>query len=100
MVELGYDNGSQKLVLFTVSKKDNQYILTPNEFGNEIYKFSSQFQPDRSDLSVDKERSVFYWNNTSATVNKNPVRLFILPLNRIKRPTTVQSVNEIGRAHV
>ena len=92
-VRLGYDNGSSKLTLFTLSNNGMEYSMTPYEFGDEIYEFSSQFQPDRSGLNVDKEKSVFYWNNVSATVNRNPVRLFILPLNVIGRPTKVQSVN-------
>lgn len=92
-VEMGYVNGTHDLLLFSIYDNKDTYNIKSRVFGDEVNNFSSQFQPDQSSLPVDKEKSVFYWNNTSATVNRNPIRLFILPLNSVGRPTKVQSVS-------
>lgn len=91
-VTLGYHNLGT-VPIFTILDNGKNLSLQPYRYGVELNTLASMYQPDKSNLPVDPEKSIFYWNNISATVNRNPVRLFILPLNKIGRPTKVSSVN-------
>jgi len=91
--DLGWDTGSVFVSLFTLADKNERIELSPSSGNNtDINKLNSILQPDRSDLPVDSSQSVFYWNNKTAIAGRNPIRLFILPLNKYGRPTAVKNV--------
>lgn len=90
-INLGYFNNSKTTYLFKLENKSNYFNLIPLQENN-LENLTPIFQPDRSILPVDSQKSIYYWNNTKAIAGRNPVRLFILPLNTIGRPTNVSKV--------
>lgn len=90
-LNLGWRRGSSFAHFFTLEKLENGFSLKPNT-PEDLSFLTSMFQPDRGDLSIDPTKSIFYWNNRSAIAGRNPLRLFILPLNTIGRPTMVKEV--------
>ncbi len=81
---------------FTFSQDENSIYLTPIENITKLQKLNPVFQPDKSGLKVDSDHSIFYWNNKTAVAGRNPLRLFILPLNKLGRPTSVQNIQVTG----
>lgn len=76
---------------------ENEYLkLIPKTEQNNISKLDPIFQQDRSGLSVDSRKSIFYWNNKTAVAGRNPVRLFILPLNNLGRPSQVKKIEVVS----
>ena len=68
------------------------YRIIPKINFSNISLLDPLLQPDRSSLSVYPNKSIFYWNNKTAISGRNPVRLFILPLNNLGRPVQVGKV--------
>lgn len=90
-LNLGWQRESLFAGLFTLEKQGGGFSLKPNAY-KDLSFLSPMFQPDRSDLPIDPKKSVFYWNNITAIAGRNPLRLFILPLNIIGRPSQVKDV--------
>lgn len=90
--KLGWMRENSFIPIFELTKKENFFGLTPVLNTNNIDILNPIFQPDRSDYAVDSKKSIYYWNNKKAIVNRNPVRLFILPLNVLGRATKVKEV--------
>ncbi|MBI2029685.1 hypothetical protein HYT02_04670 [Candidatus Gottesmanbacteria bacterium] len=89
-IKLGYKNGIKYIFLFKLYKSGSEYKLQPVNY-LDLNGFEVMFQPDRSDLPLDPGKSTFYWNNISATVNRNPIRLFINLQNKLSRPARAKS---------
>ena len=81
---------------FTLTRDENSITLTPVDKITNLQKLNPMFQPDRSGLLADRDFSIFYWNNKTAVAGRNPLRLFILPLNKLGRPASVQNVQVTG----
>lgn len=90
-MNLGWQRDNSFMDLFSLEKTESGFSLKASK-ENDISFLDPIFQPDRSNLPVDPGKSVFYWNNRSAVAGRNPLRLFILPLNTIGRPTQVKEV--------
>lgn len=90
-LELGWVADNIFVPLFNLTKENNNFVFQPTE-NNNLDILKPIFQPDKGNLSVDSNKSIFYWNNKEAIAARNPVRLFILPLNKLGRPTAVSDV--------
>ncbi len=90
-MNLGWQRENSFMNLFTLKKSEAGFSLRANKLKN-ISLLAPMFQPDRSDLPVDPLKSVFYWNNITAIAGRNPLRLFILPLNTLGRPIQTKEV--------
>ncbi|MBI3955025.1 hypothetical protein HY338_01165 [Candidatus Gottesmanbacteria bacterium] len=88
----GWNVGEEFIPFFTFTRDENSITLTPVDKITDLQKLNPMFQPDKSDLKVDPDHSIFYWNNKTAVAGRNPLRLFILPLNSLGRPTSVQNI--------
>lgn len=91
-LNLGWFSQNSFIPVIKIDKQENNFRLLALNFTKDFDKLNSLFQPDRSTLPVDKEQSIYYWNNTKAVAARNPIRLFVLPLNTIGRPTNVSEV--------
>lgn len=98
IVQMGWTRQDVFLPLLSMKEEKEQFVLTPQHDLSKLAVFSSVFQPDRSDLSVDTKRSIFYWNNTRAIAGRNPLMLYILPLNSMGRPVAVKDVSVTSSA--
>lgn len=90
--KLGWLKDGQFIALFKLVMNEDNFSLSPIGKVANLSYLDPMFQPDRSDLPVDPKSSIFYWNNKKAIAGRNPVRLFILPLNSLKRPAKVNQV--------
>lgn len=90
-INLGWQKESSFAPLFALEKRENNFYLKP-AMPKDISFLNPMFSPDRANLPIDPAKSVFYWNNKDAIAGRNPLRLFILPLNTIGRPTSVKEV--------
>src|SRR3989338_8623820 len=93
----GWKVGEEFIPFFTLTRDENSMALTPVDKITNLQKLNPMFQPDKSDLKVDPDYSIFYWNNKTAVAGRNPLRLFILPLNKLGRPTSVQNIEVSGK---
>ena len=94
-ISLGWETKQLAQIGFLeIFKKDNVWIIKPNLnlTQADIDKLAAIFQPDRSDYGFDPQASVFFWHNQEAIAGRNPIRLYINPLNIIKRPAKVDSI--------
>lgn len=89
---LGFSENSTFIPLFTVVKDHDVFKLSPLPIPTTINLLSPIFQPDRSYLPVDQRQSIYYWNNREAIASRNPVRLFILPKNKLGRPAKIDKI--------
>lgn len=90
-IEAGWQVDLREIPLFDFEKQNDDFILKPKVSIPELAFLNPVFQPDRSDLPLDLSKSIFYWHNLEAVAGRNPIRLFILPRNRIGRPAKVDS---------
>ncbi len=90
-VELGWLREEKFIPLFSLTKQTDWLNLVSLK-ATHLEFLTPIFQPDKTDLPVDSQNSVFYWHNQKAVAGRNPIRLFILPLNQLKRPTKVSQV--------
>ncbi len=93
----GWKAGEEFIPFFTFTRDESSITLTPVDKITNIQKLNPMFQPDKSDLKVDPDYSIFYWNNKTAVAGRNPLRLFVLPLNKLGRPTSVQNIEVSGK---
>lgn len=93
----GWMSGDEFIPLFTFTRDENTIALIPIDKITNLNKLNPMFQPDKSGLAADPDHSIFYWNNKTAIAGRNPLRLFILPLNKLGRPTSVQNIQVIGK---
>lgn len=93
----GWKVGEEFIPFFTFTRDKNSITLTPVDKIMNLQKLNPMFQPDKSDLMADPDYSIFYWNNKTAVAGRNPLRVFILPLNKLGRPTSVQNIEVSGK---
>ncbi len=84
----------EQVVMANLLKQENKWLIKPNLDLNQIDmdKISSIFQPDRSDYTFDPSASIFFWHNTQAIAGRNAVRLYLNPLNILKRSAQVNQI--------
>lgn len=94
-ISLGWETKQLTQIEFLeIFKKESVWIIKPNLnlAREDIDKLTAIFQPDRSDYGFDPQASVFFWHNQEAIAGRNPIRLYINPLNMLKRPAKVDSI--------
>lgn len=89
---IGWERDKSNVKLADLLNTGDTYQLIPQTKADNLDILNPMFQPDRSGLSVDTSKSIFYWNNRSAIAGRNPVMLYILPLNSLGRPVQVKDV--------
>ncbi len=99
-LELGWINKNTLFPLFKIQKQKSNFYIVPLDFKKSLDQLYPIFQPDKSELEVDSSKSIFYWNNKTAIVGRNPVRLFLLPLNSLGRPTNVKEVKVTAESNL
>ncbi len=97
-LEFGWKSESASLPLLKVDNTSGQYVLKPQLISPQQQSYLTPIiSPDRSNLKVDSNKSIFYWNNKTAVAGKNPLRLFILPQNSLGQPTKITSLDISGK---
>lgn len=91
-LDLGWLAGSKFVPLFEIKNQGSEFILSPKKQIADLELLTPIFQPDKAHLPINSQKSIFYWNNKKAIVERNPVRLFILPLNTLGRPTQISKI--------
>lgn len=91
-LDLGWLSNNKFIPLFEIKKQNNEFILSPKKQIDNLELLSPIFQPDKAHLQIDSQKSIFYWNNKEAIVGRNPIRVFILPLNTLGRPTQISKI--------
>lgn len=92
ILNLGWLTNNLYVPLFELLKIDSGFILRPKKTINNLELLNPIFQPDRVNLPINPDKSIFYWNNKKAIAGRNPIRLFILPLNTLGRPTKIAKI--------
>src|SRR3989338_1342811 len=92
-VNIGWKIEKIFVPLLNLLKDSDQITLTPQTSLQNLEELNPIFQPDKANLEVDSYKSIFYWNNKKAIAGRNPIRLFILPLNVYGRTTPVASIS-------
>lgn len=92
ITSLGWQTDVAFIKLADLTSSRDVLHLTPATAIPNLELLNPILQPDRSDTPIDSRHSIFYWNNTSAVAGRNPVRLFILPLNFLGRPTKIGNI--------
>lgn len=90
--ECGWERNNYFVGLVQVLKNDQVYTFIPKAGRQNMMVLNPIFQPDSSDLPVDPLHSIFYWNNKITIAGRNPLRLFILPLNSLGRPVQIKDI--------
>lgn len=91
-LDIGWKRNGTFIPLANIQKLPDKFILRPLMKVEDIHLLDPMFQPDRSDLPADSIATILYWNNKTAIAGRNPVRLFVLPLNRLKRPVQITDI--------
>ena len=89
---LGWKNGSKEITLAQVINNKSGYELIPVTKDIDYSALSPILQPDRSSLPFDPAKSIIYWHNQEAVTGRNPVRVFILPRNKLERPAYINKL--------
>ncbi|MBI4058508.1 hypothetical protein HY408_01945, partial [Candidatus Gottesmanbacteria bacterium] len=84
---LGWETPANIRIPVAVIYKDGPWFLRPepNFDTVQVRSLASIFQPDRSELPMDKETSVFYFHNREAIATRSPIRLLIDLRNTLSR---------------
>lgn len=92
-IEIGWEiNGKEIPFLRILNRKDFFELIPKIENPSSLKDLDFFLQPDRSDLPIDSQKTIVYWNNTLAVAGRNPVRVFILPQNKFGRPSSVHNL--------
>jgi len=77
--------------LFKLDTINESYELSVVSIKN-LEHLNIIFQPERAALPLNKSKTVIYWNNKDAIAGRNPIRIFLLPLNILSRPTKIRRI--------
>ncbi len=90
-LQSGYIGQNGAVALFGITNLKDKFIFNPLDL-NDISGIIPIIQPDNSTVPVSAQTSIYYWNNRQAVAGRNPVRLFVLPLNYLGRPAKVEKI--------
>ncbi|KKS87361.1 MAG: hypothetical protein UV61_C0002G0082 [Candidatus Gottesmanbacteria bacterium GW2011_GWB1_43_11] len=83
----------EQIKMATITKDQEIWKITPLTLtDSQVKELAPIFQPDLGALPLDPGTSTFYWANTTAIAGRNPIRLFVVALSILSRPTRVQSL--------
>ena len=77
--------------LFKLDNTDESYQISALAIKN-LENLNVIFQPEMATLPLDRSKTIIYWNNKDAIAGRNPIRIFLLPLNILSRPTKIQKI--------
>lgn len=92
-VNIGWKIEKIFVPLLNLIRNDNEVTFTPQISTQNLEVLNPIFSPDKTNLGIDTVKSIFYWNNKLAVAGRNPIRLFILPLNLYGRTTPVGTIS-------